>query len=386
MNTIVCKGLDGGNPLHMLAALGMMVACEQKGVFQSLYWQRRQVWTPCINISCTESELWPKVCDVIIPRRIWRARQRLENARQKLIMMGKECDRVETLMGIETERKAKRGAKEKLVVTKKSIKHLKKRVEQLEDVREKIGRREVQSLHPLCICGDHLDDITKGGVSTECFRKTATGPSGVALSGYAADILLHDKKKSIIGRSHFSFANNNSNKWLLKDFCTAALYCTPERLRGDLVGSGAPSDFTTGLGWDPASQKPYALQWSNPEDVQTKSQTALNALAFIGLQCLPVIPVQSGRVTVGFNSVNTLPTESQEEVEGKRGKVNEAWTWPIWETPIGGDIIRALLAMEELTGRSVNRDKILRMGIADVQRARRVSFNKRSFFAPAQAL
>ena len=157
-----------------------------------------------------------------------------------------------------------------------------------------------------------------------------------------------------------------------------------------MFGAGRNRDTITGLGWDPESQRSYALQFSDPQnDVQ--SQTVHHALAFFGLSCLPVLPASRDRVTIGVHKVEHgsealgAATGSEEDTdEAPRDNSVECLTWPLWEALLDFDTIRSLLSWRELQEVEPSVSQCRAMGIIAVMRSRRFALNKRSYLSPAR--
>jgi len=78
MTEIVCTGLDGGNPLHMLASLGLLRAGHDRHLVTAMSWRFDAQWRPVFAVNDGPNTFWEAMCDAIAPRRLWRARRRLE--------------------------------------------------------------------------------------------------------------------------------------------------------------------------------------------------------------------------------------------------------------------------------------------------------------------
>ncbi|MCX6853270.1 MAG: hypothetical protein NTV80_00015 [Verrucomicrobia bacterium] len=115
------------------------------------------------------------------------------------------------------------------------------------------------------------------------------------------------------------------------------LSLTPEHLTKTLFAPWAYDDPTEALSlrWDPLDDVRYALRWRNPSgDPERKKQGGMigaSALAVSGLALHPVHPRQSGLCTTGFSEIAKAVT----------------WTWPLWETPIDITTTRSLIALAE---------------------------------------
>ncbi|MDA8410347.1 MAG: hypothetical protein M0001_08145 [Treponema sp.] len=133
----------------------------------------------------------------------------------------------------------------------------------------------------------------------------------------------------------FSFSNGGGGQVLHDDFITLASLTSPEAVSATLEGRRERFVWCTSLNWDPKSLRSYAHQWGNPESQPKETDVAANALAFIGLGAYPVVPRQGGSRTLGIVA------------ERRR------FRWPMWERPIPLLTIESLvhLAPEEQSSR-----------------------------------
>lgn len=187
-----------------------------------------------------------------------------------------------------------------------------------------------------------------------------------ALAAQASDGILEGGR---VVPTPYSFGNGASGQCLLKDFRACARACSPQAVEASIAGGGSPRDDLSGLNWDPAEQRSYALQWRNPEDGKEVDPVP-NALAFVGLTMLPLAPGSRGRA-VGWR------------VDGS----DQAFTWPLWGPALEIRAVRGLLAGS--AWRRDGRDLALlaRYGIHEVRESARINpTGKRPFFAPSRAV
>jgi hypothetical protein len=153
---------------------------------------------------------------------------------------------------------------------------------------------------------------------------------------------------------------------------------TAEHVRKTLFAPWAyddPPEKAT-LRWDPNDDVRYALRWRNPSgDPERKKRGSMlgaNALAVHALPLFPTAPIGSRLATTGFSRF--------------AGQV--AWTWPIWEAPAALSVVRSLLSLLELQHPSPLKDEarasLLRRGISEVYRTRRITIGKFRNFTPAE--
>lgn len=129
------------------------------------------------------------------------------------------------------------------------------------------------------------------------------------------------------------------------------------------------------LRWDPNDDVRYALRWRNPSGDPARkkrgSMLGANALAVHGMPLLPTAPAGRRLATTGFS----------------RFRRDTAWTWPIWEPLASLPVVRSLLAAAELQATDLGpeaRRRLLRRGVTEVYRSRRIRVGKFRNFSPAQ--
>jgi hypothetical protein len=92
------------------------------------------------------------------------------------------------------------------------------------------------------------------------------------------------------------------------------------------------------FGWDPAEGREYALRWSNPGPEGVWTVWGANRLAVESLPFFPAFPTGKTLATTAFTALGS-----------RQAKV---FTWPIWDAPLGCNVIRSLLALKALTRES----------------------------------
>lgn len=128
------------------------------------------------------------------------------------------------------------------------------------------------------------------------------------------------------------------------------------------------------LRWDPLDDVRYALRWGNPSgDPLRKKQgnmIAANTLAAAALPCFPVVPIDDGVATTGFNRINRAT----------------CWSWPLWDGFLNLDCVRSVLAHHELQSEEPDHRQLSPMGIFGVFRTERFTQGKFRNFTPAEAV
>jgi hypothetical protein len=122
--------------------------------------------------------------------------------------------------------------------------------------------------------------------------------------------------------------------------------------------------------WDPQDAAEYALQWGDPSLDGASAVWGANLLAVEGL---PVFGAYAGR------SGRSLRLETT----GFRKRDGADWpefSWPIWETWAGLDVVRSLVGLADLGEERPKRGELQEMGIGEVYRAARVRIGKGANF------
>ncbi len=375
MNDLALDGLDGANPLHLLAALGALVLTDDLTPGATLRWQR------------TGGRHAPLLGTGLAPRR-WSEQlaARLREmaavppsndeapARRKVDELGAALKRELTgLKALAGELKAE-ATRMRLVGAEKKAwgrDRLDARRQIIRGLETEKMRAQEEHAKTLGFGPAHLGEVI--GVPVSVFRLHAEHAlahdpaSARQLAALGTDACTEN---NALRATPFSFSNGGSGKKLLKDFKTLARACTAEKLEASLLlGAPVPDDLTS-LNWDPADLRSYAHQWSDPADTRIKARTdaVANALAYAGLSLLPCFPGRRDLEAVGFL-----------REDGKAG-----FTWPIWEPALGVDVVRAMLATVGLPSFAASEATARPRGIVAVFRSARVNpTGKRNFFAPS---
>jgi hypothetical protein len=383
MKELICRGLDGSNPLHVLAAFGLLRLGQVRDPGTTLHWIDYGGWRPVIRGH------EPAVLD---PNAIAHSLNDLAAAGERDVVQERR------LKDLNAQRKkALDAGKKARAVAKEAAKSLAPEARrQAQQAFEHQLDRELQALdRDIATTQDvvndalgpgvaHLGDII--GVVADIFRRKAEQASRAALAGATlgrdiAGILIADAMasqacdavvdgKGLVQNTPLSFSNGSSGQCLLKAFRTLAGGVSPAQVTATLDGTAERYlPGATPLNWDPGDQRDYALAWASPEDKQLnpkQTYVAANALALIGLALLTACPVAKRLEPVGWG-----------RHEGVQG-----FSWPLWTVPLTTPTVRALLASPPRDDRERNA-----MGIAAVMMAARINpTGKRNFFAPAHPI
>lgn len=387
MNELVCTGLDGTDPVTAMATFGLLGVLELHDPAIRLSWHLDGVWRPVLATTLDQEMVCEAVIEALVGRKAAADREELETLECQLTALQEQERAAKVAPSDPNDKAARKAARQQALERKQAMAALKAAVKSAGSVLETC-RRSVAERHAVCTMAKHLDDISGDGLSRFQFGELWRSHSPWYLPGLACDVDLVSKTKTTIARTVFSFANNNSGKQLLKDFANLAALATPTRVAESLFGTGAADYSITGLGWDPASQKSYALQAADPQQ-DVRCRPVHHALAFLGLGLLPVVPVGRDRATTGISSISARAAEAADDAEDegegatRRGRTSDHWSWPLWTSPITPAVVRSILACAVIQAPMPDVSRLRAMGIAEVRRTRRFSLNKRSYFAPS---
>jgi len=380
MSAYICVGLDGGNPLHALAAFGLLRLADRMAPGARLGWRLEQAaWRPVLS-TIDDPESWSE-----------RAAQWL-NALGRVGSPDPSLNRRVRELGSEVK-KAQNRAKE---ITKTAKAHAKA---------AKLDRDAAQAAFAAALAPIEMEiailetDIAKAktalaqangagiahlgdiiGVTPSIFRNaaetaiqqilqsdnrspqpTTDDPSLIAgqLAALGCDQIVDGEK---ISPTPYSFSNGSSGQCLLKDVRSCMSDITAAMLMATLNGTeGATVPGQTGLNWDPADQRSYALAWDDPASAGKAADAAANALAYLGLGLLPCMPGGRGLQACGWSR-------------------DKHFTWPIWGALLPISVVSSLLATPLDRGAIFLRQ----CGIQELRRSQVSNpSGKRNFFAPS---
>jgi len=390
MKNLLCGGLDGANPLHFLASLGVLRLLALRDADVGMSWEWRGGWRPEYHWICAEAGepidvaagylgAWLRElgsvgkADATLDRRIRDLAAALKKLREERTALAKEARSAAKNRKLRGD-DAKALEIESCAVLDREITEKQILVEELQgELNNSLGNGIA-----------HLGDII--GVPAQLFRVKAEAavaawlePVAVtepcrdhpllvveALAAHACDVVTDSNGK--VQPTPYSFSNGSSGQCLLKDFRGCALNSTDEMVSGLLRGEPITSGKVTGLNWNPADQRSYALQWQDPSS-GADDDPAVNALAFVGMSLLSAIPVGSNLGAIGWVMAR-----------GENGFV-----WPIWVEAIGLEEVRGLLGI--IPSLAKQPQDIAPMGIHVLMKSARINpTGKRNFFAPANTL
>lgn len=127
-----------------------------------------------------------------------------------------------------------------------------------------------------------------------------------------------------------------------------------------LFGPWRYQDEYHSLGWDPMTERMYALRHRAPTSEQP---VCVRAAVWFAVEALPLFPT-----VVTRGRLETAAFTRQDGVT--------QFVWPIWTNPVGLDTLRTLLLTSELLGRPDHWESLERRGVAAVYESVRSEFGK----------
>jgi len=385
MNTIQCPGLDGSNPLHFLASLGVMRLATQGDDEIKMSWHfNNGGWHPCFSSNQNKDEN-----DFVQQLSTWTK----EIGKTSHIDPKLKKQAADLSAKIKKDEKKR---KEKIKGQKKSSKGkdvtnesdpLKREIDELDtaikEEKKHLATLQIQIGDSLGQGVAHLGDII--GVNPDLFRYKAKlaldkmnggsiccSPSVdnaqlivACLPSLACDQIFEDGK---LAYTPFSFSNGGSGQCLLKDFRECAKATTEAHIKGTLFGIPIYERTLSSLGWDPSDQSLYAVQWQAPEVTNKKGtkevDPAIQTFAYVGLSLLPALPVNGVLTAVGW-----------ETDLGRR-----IFCWPMWDMNLSLSVIMSVLALGR--NQAMKTPGLPTIFSVSVQNPN----GKRNFFSPSRSL
>lgn len=280
MTRIECPGLDGSNPLHFLASMGILRTLPRGA---RMGWTYRQGWNPWYETEVQDVSKW--ISQAI--RRGVKDHAPVRSPQKRNGSLGKVvCD---------PDDRAK-----------------------VQEAWAFLGFSDIPKVKPSVFRGTALSVLAS---IEKCLDSSHPAWTLSALNAENVP-----DKDGLLEPTPFSFSNGGGMQFFLKDFLSLVSLLSPEDVSELLDGGEARFVWFTSLNWDPTAQRSYAMQWGDPESSPKLTDVAANVLAFVGLACLPVVPTASGNIPLCYD-----PKE-------------KSFRWPIWEHGMPLDVLGGLLA------------------------------------------
>ena len=377
-------GIEGANPLGVLAAIGALVVLHQAGHRDiRLDWRRDgMAWHPRLS-GLPMSE--PMDLAEVLARHLGgtkvteAADEQCKKAEQRLLQKKREIkakrDEIKEL-GLRGKVRTEATAQE---VTPLEREADALRAEWLQILRQSVPRPELalgknidcsdaeyRAIAEPLLDGARFDnrdavDLLTAFCSTGCLHESSTKRKGGKLAV-----------------TPFAFITGSGHQDFLGTAGALLQHVTPERLATTLFAPWAYEDDGLSMRWDPVEDRRYALMDRDPTASDNKPRTVwmANLLAYRALALFPSAPARGGLLTTGW--------------EREDGNEQPFFTWPLWTTSLGPDSIRSLLLSTELARFAPDRVSLIALGVEGAFRAHRIKVgtgaNFKINFSPARQI
>lgn len=365
MAEIVLTGLNGGNPLGFLAALGTFRTLSDAlpGRVRMNWQQELGGWRPCLLVE-DEDIRWadPREISGTLACLLGTPAQLPADEVFQKVGELEENYRKKRKALAEQEKKLKKEAKEAGIKRAELFNHV---AERTKTDRQKVGELRQKWLVALrdIVLSPEMGLGKTLSVMPDEMREMAIKVAGVcsARDRLVADLLAAFgsevcEKYDFIEYTPFCFVTGSGHQFFLETIQKLMSVVTVQHLHKTLFSTWAYDDTRFSLRWDPLDDRRYALMWDDPTAQGNEARTmwAANLLGYRALSLLPSYATDKGLRTTGFDSVG------------------EVFTWPLWDAPISLDLLRPLLALKSLGDRPLDRKKLGAIGVSEVYESQRI--------------
>ena len=356
-------GLDGGNPLGFLAALGILLVLRKGACPQArLDWKRTATWQPILTGVSPAGR--SALCDALAAT--LRGRPVSEEAEDRRMATQRDFDAVKKALKDKRDEIKERGLRGQdrrgaieAEVAPLEQKAYQKRAAWLNALKDAIPSPELA-------LGKHID------CTSDEYREYATsflevcGDTGRApldlLAAFGSDAYV--EKSGRVAATPFCFITGSGHQYFLDTVRQLMQKVTAERVRAVLFEPWTYSDEKLSLRWDPIEDRRYALMDRDPtaSDNQSRTVWMANLLAYRGLALFPSAPGWRGLETTGWSGAGEL------------------FTWPIWDHAADPDTIRSQMLLADLEADIPDRSTLHARGIVAIFRSRRIKVGSGALF------
>jgi len=372
MSEVVFSGLNGGNPLGFLAALGTFRTLSDAlpGQVRMSWRQGSGGWRPCLSVE-DEDTCWtdPWELSGILSCLLGTPARLLDDEVLKKVGQLEEDYRKDRKALVEKEKTLKKNAKEAGIKRSELIKYVAMHIgadrqkagllrqNWLRELRAGVLSPEMGLGKTLAVMPDEMREMATK-VAAGCSAGNRLVADLIAAFGSEAC-----EKNDFIEYTPFCFVTGSGQQFFLETIQKLMSKVTFKHLHKTLFSAWTYDDAKLSLRWDPLDDRRYALMWNDPSDTSgSRTMWAANLLGYRALSLLPSFPVGKALRTTGFDPVN--PT----------------FTWPLWDTPISLDVVKSLLAIEALGRRPLDRRKLEAIGVREVYESARIQVGSAPLF------
>ncbi|MHB8836350.1 MAG: type I-G CRISPR-associated protein, Cas3-extension family [Candidatus Methylomirabilia bacterium] len=229
--------------------------------------------------------------------------------------------------------------------------------------------------HPALEIGDNLNFLP------DQFRYFATvAQLQVGIDSRAADFLcafacevILDNEGKMLADTAFRTMRGAGHQHFVKTMRDLISATSRTNIEASLFTPWQYGNTGLSLRFDPQDDRRYALRWDEPSGDPASTERGANRLAIEALPLFPVQPAAHRLETTAF-------TRRQRKGSSRR---DTFLSWPVWEAPVTLEVVRSILALQELQVESPPRDELRARGISEVFRCQRITLGKYRNFTTA---
>lgn len=350
--TFTLSGLDGTNPLGLLAALGALSTLEAATQCSArLRWVRSHTWVAVLEGSpyLEEKEVSSVLAAALSGKKVtgdalegqrkargaWQAASRTMKKRRDELKKSRlgRAERELELRPLEEEERIRRGLF-------------------LQSLQDSVPRVELA-------LGRRIGEGTVNHYRELANRLLQAGGHWCRhdldhLAALGSDACLDEKGH--LQPTPFEFTRGSGHQFFLEDVCKLHGEVTSEGVQEVLFRPWVYRDEGYSLRWDPNEDRRYALVAQDPSDEGARTVWMANLLAYRSLALFPTVPLPK-LTTVGWNLQHSPPSLS----------------WPIWQFPATADMVRTLLQLPEITVQHPDEGVLGARGVIAVYRTHRIT-------------
>lgn len=361
-HSLELTGLDGGNPLGFLAALGTLAELSTMVEPPRMSWRNSSgTWRPVLSF---ESQVEPPHVVKHLSQRLKLGAPAMSEAKEKELDAADAAQmaaKKQVKEAVDDIKKRKLRGKERDAAQQGEVEPLvavfnEKRAAWLQVLEQVSPSPELALGKDPAATPEHFR-FTADRIRQRLSKNNRDRACADLVAGFGSDA-IYDEKSNRVTPTPFCFVTGSGHQYFLKTVADLLGNVDEPRLHRALFEPHPHPDLLFSLRWDPVEDRRYALMWSDPTSSDNKAKTnwAMNLLGYRGLQLLPCMPVNQKLATTGVS----------------RRETGFEWTWPIWSGAIGVDSVRSLLALNDLQDEQPRRRELVARGIHEVFRSLRV--------------
>ena len=381
MPKLSLEGIDGKSPLGFLAALGVLVALDQKWPSQvKLGWLKG--YCPVVeypgdnqadhkDTNALQSEIASAISAVLgVPKIISEdASEKVDDLFIEFSMARKVYnDRVKQLKKKEKdlckEGKSKGFKRDDVRVwVDERVKGERSEVGEAEnalfDARKKwlaelgqiVPSPELRLGKTISITASEYRDAAQNTLSNS--HGPAERRESDFLAAFASESVTDGGQ---VATTPFCFVTGSGHQYFLETVAKLMLQVDAAKIEKSLFYPWVFEDERLSLRWAPVEDRRYALMWGDPSGQEARSNWAANLLAYNSLRLLPVVDVGGRLAATAFSTF-----------AGRK-----FFSWPIWEGLLHCDGVRSLLSLRAIQSPRPDRAQLGQMGVLEVFRCERL--------------